>query len=88
MVIDFDAWGTDLVRGRQWHSSQELTERPGGCSQLRLRLNSLEEIERWVLAWGIHATVIRPKALRARIRRTAADLATRYAEPSPPPPTR
>jgi len=88
VVIDFDAWGTDLVRGRQWHSSQEFTELPSGCSQLRLRLNSLEEIERWVLAWGIHATVIRPRALRARIRRTAADLATRYAEPSPPPPTR
>ena len=28
VVIDFDVWATDLVRGRQWHSSQEFTELP------------------------------------------------------------
>ena len=29
--IEFDAWAADLVRGRQWHSSQELTELPEGA---------------------------------------------------------
>ena len=56
--IEFDAWGTDLVRGRQWHSSQVLSERPGGGARLTMRLNSLEEIERWILSWGVHARVI------------------------------
>ena len=49
VVIDFDAWAGDLVRGRRWHASQELAELPGGEVRLRLRLNSLEEAERWVL---------------------------------------
>ena len=79
VVIEFDAWGTDLVRGRQWHSTQQLSERPDGGSRLTLRLNSLEEIERWVLNWGVHARVIGPAALRARVAKTAASVARMYA---------
>jgi hypothetical protein len=30
VVIEFDAWGADDVRGRKWHASQELKERPDG----------------------------------------------------------
>jgi predicted DNA-binding transcriptional regulator YafY len=62
VVIDFDSWAADLVRGRRWHSSQELTELPGRQIRLRLRLNSIEEAERWALSWGTHATVVRPHA--------------------------
>jgi predicted DNA-binding transcriptional regulator YafY len=80
IVIDFDAWAADSIRGRRWHSSQELTELPGGRIQFRLRLNSIEEAERWVLSWGSHATVLRPPALAARIRQTAAELQSRYRE--------
>jgi predicted DNA-binding transcriptional regulator YafY len=29
VLVDFDAWGADDVRGRRWHSSQELTELEG-----------------------------------------------------------
>lgn len=79
IVIEFDAWATDLARGRQWHASQEFTELPDGSSRIRMRLNSLEEIERWVLAWGTHATVIRPEALAERIRIIGQALADRYA---------
>lgn len=80
VVLDFDAWAGDLIRGRRWHSSQELTELPGGEVRLRLRLNSLEEAERWALTWGAHATVVRPRALVEQIRKTAEELAKRYAE--------
>jgi predicted DNA-binding transcriptional regulator YafY len=45
---------------------------------LRLRLNSIEEAERWVLSWGKHATVIRPEALAERLRETAKNLLNRY----------
>ncbi len=79
VVIDFDTWAGDLVRGRRWHASQELTELPGGEVRLRLRLNSLEEAVRWVLSWGSHATVARPRALAERIRREAETLVSRYA---------
>jgi proteasome accessory factor B len=78
VVIQFDTFGTDLIRGRTWHQSQELTLLPGGGSQLRLRLSGLDEIERSVLNWGRHATIIRPRALAERVRKTAEDLAMRY----------
>jgi proteasome accessory factor B len=45
VVIDFDSWAADLVRGRKWHSSQELTELPGRQLRLRMRLNSIELCE-------------------------------------------
>ena len=78
IVIDFDTWAADLIRGRRWHSSQELTELRGGQVRLRIRLNSLEEAERWVLSWGTHATVVRPQALAARLCEVAVELRDRY----------
>jgi predicted DNA-binding transcriptional regulator YafY len=78
VVIEFDAWATDLVRGRRWHFSQTLVELSGAGSQLRMRLSSLEEIERWVLNWGTHATVVRPRALAKRVQNTAAELFRKY----------
>lgn len=81
VVVDFDAWAGDLIRGRRWHASQQMTELPGGEVRLGMRLNGLEEAERWVLGWGAHATVVRPRALRERIRSVGEQLARRYAEP-------
>jgi proteasome accessory factor B len=80
VVILFDSWATDLIRGRMWHSSQRLTELPGGGSQLQLRLSGLEEIEGWVLNWGIHATVLRPRILAERVFQTVGHLLERYRE--------
>lgn len=83
VVLDFDDWATDLLRGRKWHQSQELTELPDGASRLRFRLNNLEEIESWVLSFGRHASVVRPAELRERLEQTAAILLDRYREPNP-----
>lgn len=79
VVIEMDAWLTDVLRGRRWHPSQVWTDLPGGGSHLRMRLSGLEEIEQWVLSWGTRATVVRPQALRERVASTAAELAERYA---------
>jgi predicted DNA-binding transcriptional regulator YafY len=81
IVLEFDAWATDQVRGRLWHPSQQVTELPAGGSHMVMRLSGLEEIERWVLSWGTHATVIKPEALAQRLGSTARELARRYAEP-------
>ena len=79
VVVDFDRWAADLIRGRRWHSSQELTELPGGQMRLRLRLNAIEEAERWVLSWGGHATLVRPQALRDRLVEVGQGFVKRYA---------
>jgi len=79
VTIQFDSWATDLLRGRQWHPSQRFVELPGAGSQLQMRLSTLDEVERWILSWGTHATVLRPEMLRARLRQTHLEMANRYA---------
>ena len=49
---------------------------------MTMRLSALEEVERWILSWGTHATVLRPQLLADRVRPIAAALVHRY----PPPP--
>jgi predicted DNA-binding transcriptional regulator YafY len=78
VVVDLDAFAADDVRGRCLHSSQELTELPNGMLRVRLRLNSLEEIQRGVLSMGEHATVVRPRALTERLGRGGKGLTEKY----------
>jgi len=78
VVVDFDAWAADEIRGRRWHRTQELTELPKGTLRLRLRLNNIEEAEKWLLGYGAHATVVRPQALREKLRVAGEELAKRY----------
>jgi proteasome accessory factor B len=78
VVIELDAWLTDVLRGRRWHPSQVWIELPGGASHLKMRLSCLEEIEQWVLSWGTRATVVRPQVLANRVARTARVLVERY----------
>ena len=77
VVIEFDSYGTDLVRARQWHGG-EFTELENGRSQLRLRLSGLEEIERTVLSWGRHATVKEPAELVERVKNAAQEITAKY----------
>jgi len=78
VVVDFDAWAADEIRGRRWHESQQLMELPKGMMRLRMRLNNIEEVERWLLSFGMHATVVRPKVLVERFLRTGQEFAKRY----------
>ena len=55
VVIEMDAWLTDIIRCRRLHSSQQLTEMPGGGAQLRLRLVVWRRWKDTVLSWGPHA---------------------------------
>ncbi len=80
VVVEFDAWGADDVRARLWHASQELIERPRGGLTVKMRLNSSEEIERWILGFGEHATVIGPRELRERMQKAAERITTKYAK--------
>ncbi|MBL6766247.1 MAG: WYL domain-containing protein [Verrucomicrobiae bacterium] len=78
VVLEFDRWATDLVSERRWHPSQELVRFGDGRSRMTLRLNNIEEIERWVLGWGAHVTVVRPQSLADRILKVARELVQRY----------
>ena len=80
VVVDFDAWAADEVRGHRCHDGQKVMELPKGMLRLTMRLNNLEEVEKWVVSFGAHATVVRPRALRERLCKTAVELAERYTD--------
>lgn len=84
VALECSARIADFIREKRWHPTQRLTERPGGGLELRLRLSSLLEISRWVLAWGGEVTVTRPAELVTRVRDAAAALLA--GSPGGPPP--
>ena len=72
VVIRFNAHAADYVREKKWHESQQLRELKGGGVELKLKLSSLMEIERWVLSWGGDAKVLKPRELVEAVRKSAA----------------
>ena len=71
VVIRFNARAADYVREKKWHESQQLRELKGGGVELKLKLSSLAEIERWVLSWGGDAKVFKPRELAEAVRKSA-----------------
>ncbi|MEO6335313.1 MAG: WYL domain-containing protein, partial [Verrucomicrobiota bacterium] len=63
VVIRFKEQIADYIREKKWHESQQLIELKGGGVELRLKLSSLSEIERWILGWGGDAIVAQPDEL-------------------------
>jgi proteasome accessory factor B len=74
VVLRFARQVADYIREKRWHDSQKLRELKGGGLELRLKLSSLVEIERWVLSWGGNARVIRPAELAQSVRRAARQI--------------
>jgi predicted DNA-binding transcriptional regulator YafY len=72
--IRFDDLAADYIREKRWHPSQQLRELAGGGLELRLRLSSLDEVQRWTLAWGGHAVPLEPPELVQMVRESARRL--------------
>jgi proteasome accessory factor B len=71
VVIRFNKQVADYIREKKWHDSQQLRELKQGGVELKLKLSSLSEIERWVLSWGGNAVVIKPGELAESVRQSA-----------------
>jgi proteasome accessory factor B len=71
VVIRFSARAADYVREKKWHQSQQLRELKGGGVELKLKLSSLAEIERWVLSWGGDAKILKPCKLAEAVKLSA-----------------
>jgi proteasome accessory factor B len=71
VIIRFNARAADYVREKKWHESQQLRELKDGAVELRMKLSSLVEIERWVLSWGGDAKVLKPPELAEAVRQSA-----------------
>jgi proteasome accessory factor B len=75
IVLRFNARVADYIREKKWHESQQLRELRNGGVELRLKLSSLGEIERWVLSWGGDAVVVQPAELAASVKAAARRVA-------------
>ena len=63
----FDAYEARWIREREWHPTQTIDEHDDGSLTIHFRAVGLAEIARWVLSYGEHAKVLRPKELRDRV---------------------
>lgn len=77
VVVRFNELVADYIREKKWHDSQELRELKDGGVELRLRLSSLAEVERWILSWGGNAAVVKPLELARAVRRAAEKILRR-----------
>ena len=80
VTVRFDAFASQLVRERKWHPKQEIREVGDECVELTVRVGNLHEISRWVMSWEDHAEVVKPAALRRKLRETVARLAATYRD--------
>jgi proteasome accessory factor B len=81
VVIRFNELVSDYIREKKWHDSQRLKELKDGGLELRMKLSSLAEVERWVLGWAGNAKVIHPPELAEKVRQSAQDILIRQKQP-------
>lgn len=74
VVLRFNERVADYIREKRWHASQQLTELPDGAVELRLKLSSLVEIQRWVLGWAGNVTVLQPPELAEAVQAAARQI--------------
>lgn len=73
----FDRATSAWARDRVWHPSQQLTQRKDGRLRMTLRVADSRELIGWILSFGRGVTVVRPLALRGRIREEARKITER-----------
>lgn len=78
VVLRLDEFAARLAAERKWHPSQEIRELKAGGAELRLDVTIAPDLENWILGWGAHAEVLKPKALREKIAAAAKAMAKRY----------
>ncbi|MDD3180938.1 MAG: WYL domain-containing protein [Opitutaceae bacterium] len=80
VAIRFSADVADRIKERFWHESQETRDLPDGGLEMKLQLDNLDEVERWVITWGDDARAVAPGELVDRIRERIRQLAKHYRD--------
>jgi proteasome accessory factor B len=71
VAVRFTPRAADYIREKKWHASQTLRDLKGGGAELKMKLSSLAEVQRWILSWGGDAKVLKPKELVESVRQAA-----------------
>lgn len=65
------------VAERRWHKTQKIIRHQEGVTiSMTVKVN--DELARWVLSLGTHASVIKPEKLRSRVAQISAEIAKAY----------
>lgn len=82
VVVVFDALQARYARERRFHETQRTEELPGGGLRLELDTteSALEQVARWVLGYGRHASAEAPARLRELIVGHLRDAAVLYGD--------
>lgn len=78
VTLKLDAFAARLVTERKWHPSQEIRKLKSGGVELRMDVTIAPDLENWILSWGAHAEVLKPRALRDRIAAVAKAMVKKY----------
>ena len=78
IVIEFEPDAAQYVREREWHSSQEITDREDGGIIVRMTVCNDVPLRAWVLGFGPSARVIEPTSLQEAIFDAANGIRRRY----------
>ena len=62
--VEFSGLGAKMVKDKEWHPTQRITERPGGKVVLAMQVQGLQDVARWVLFHAPHARVLAPRPLK------------------------
>lgn len=73
------------VRGRVWHPSQSLHERPDGSIQLTMEICTDWALTSWILSFGPYVRVLSPGSLAVEIREALEAARLRYEVETGPP---
>ena len=70
--IEFSGPAARTIREKEWHPTQRLEDKPGGKVVLKMQVQGLSEVARWVLYHAPEARVLEPAALRKMVAELAA----------------
>ena len=70
-------WSATTSGKRNGTTRSNCSELKDGGVELRMKLSSLAEVERWVLGWAGNAKVIQPPELAEKVRKSAQDILER-----------
>jgi predicted DNA-binding transcriptional regulator YafY len=53
-----------MVKDKEWHPTQRITERPGGKVVVTLQVQGLQDVARWILFHAPFARALEPRPLK------------------------
>ncbi len=76
--IEFAKEASRTVLEREWHPTQRIEQGPGGKVTLKMTVQGLHEVARWVLYHAPYARALEPKELRSMVAANAAKAAAAH----------